>query len=102
MCVLIILLLFMFLISVNEPFELPYKDGQLINRHDYKSLVNPSPIIAPDVLQTGYTGCDPIDFRTAEPEDISRYYTCLNAMKRVAIKRLTGFVGSSHHIDTKE
>lgn len=85
---LIIIILMILFIHVTEPFGLINQDTEL-------SRNNPSAAIAPEVLQTGYTGCGKIDYAHADPEQLSKYYTCLNQMKSVAIKQLSGIVGAS-------
>lgn len=99
MQILLIIIALMIIIAFNVKENFQYQDpdyiGRLINRGDYKSSVNPSPIIAPDVLQTGETGCGKLDYVNATPEQVTNYYTCLNQMKRVAIKKLTGLVGAN-------
>ena len=73
-----------------------YEDFGLINQDTEAARVNPSAAgIAPDVLQTGYTGCGKLDWQHATPQQVSAYFTCLNQMKSVAIKQLTGNVGAS-------
>lgn len=86
--ILIIIILMILFIHVTEPFGLINQDTEL-------SRNNPSAAIAPEVLQTGYTGCGKIDYARADPEQLSKYYTCLNQMKSVAIKQLSGIVGAS-------
>ena len=86
--ILIIIILMILFIHVTEPFG-------LINQDSGPSKNNPSAAIAPEVLQTGYTGCGKIDYARADPEQLSKYYTCLNQMKSVAIKQLSGIVGAS-------
>jgi hypothetical protein len=87
---LLIILFFIFMISLDD-----YEDFGLINQDTEAARVNPSASIAPNVLQTGYSGCGKLDWKHANPEQVSAYFTCLNQMKSVAIKQLTGNVGSS-------
>jgi len=86
----LIIVIILMILSIRESEQFG-----LINQDTELSRNNPSAAIAPDVLQTGYTGCGKIDYTRADPEQLSKYYTCLNQMKSVAIKQLSGIVGAS-------
>jgi hypothetical protein len=89
----ILLMIFIFYNSSYERFS--EDERRLIYNNNPTRFINPSYGIALDVLQTGESGCGTIDWTTATPEEVSNYATCLNQMKRVAIKQLTGNVGAS-------
>uniref|UniRef100_A0A6C0HDI5 Uncharacterized protein n=1 Tax=viral metagenome TaxID=1070528 RepID=A0A6C0HDI5_9ZZZZ len=93
---LLIIILFMIgLFYQSSSTEYFTEDKRLIYNDNPTRFINPSYGIALDVLQTGESGCGTIDWTTATPEQVSAYATCLNQMKRVAIKQLTGNVGAS-------
>jgi hypothetical protein len=95
MCIkLLLIILIMIFIFYNTPIE-HFETGRLIYNDSLESKINPSYGIALDVLQTGVSGCGNINWTTATPEQVSAYATCLNQMKRVAIKQLTGNVGAT-------
>jgi hypothetical protein len=93
--IIILIMIGLFYQSSSTEYFTEDSSKRLIYNDNPTRFINPSYGIALDVLQTGESGCGTINWTTATPEQVSAYATCLNQMKRVAIKQLTGNVGAS-------